>query len=266
MNWFDTGTHLLRYTLRPGQGPWLVLVHEMGGSIESWDRVLEHLPPDQAVLVPEMRGMGLSQKLSAPTEFTQIAADIAALLDHLRIFTPVILSGCAIGGGVALKFALDYPERCAGVAPLDPALSTTREGAEFGKDLAHQMESEGLRPMEPILLDRTYPERYRLRDRAHFERVRGLWYANDPHSFAEFFRMLGRTDLRPDLGRLSCPVLYGSGLHDALRPPEYVHALAAVTPGARVHNLDAAHHVPDQAPEETAALLNSLLEWVRSPA
>ncbi|MCR8551032.1 alpha/beta hydrolase [Salipiger sp. P9] len=263
MRWFETDGVVLRYAVRHGKGPYLVLVHEMGGSIESWDRVLTHLPPEQGVVLPEMRGMGQSQKIRETSSFGQIAADVAALLDHLEIADPVVISGCAIGGAVALRFALDHPARCLAVAPLDPALNVA-EGGEAGiLALADQMEAKGMTPMEPILLDRTYPERYRRRHPGHFAEVRGRWYANDPVSFAHFFRMLAASDLRPELARMRCPVWYGSGLHDLLRPPGYVRDLAARTPGAQVRDLDAGHHVADHAPQEVAQMLSELVTSVR---
>lgn len=264
MHWFETDGVVLRYGLRRGKGPYLVLVHEMGGSIESWDLVLEQLPPEQGVVLPEMRGMGQSQKIRETPSFARIAADVVALLDELGIAEPVVLSGCAIGGAVALRFALDYPERCLAVAPLDPALNVADGGHAGVLALADRMAAEGMTPMEPLLLDRTYPERYRERDPEHFALVRGRWYANDPVSFAEFFRMLASSDLRSELGQLSCPVWYGSGSHDALRPPEYVRDLAAHTPGAKVRTLDAGHHVADHAPQEVALMLMDLVTEVTS--
>ena len=98
MRWFESDEMVLRYHVRYGKGPYLVLIHEMGGSIESWDWVMEHLPADQGVVLPEMRGMGQSQKLSATPSFAAVAADVAALLDHLGITEPVVVAGCAIGG------------------------------------------------------------------------------------------------------------------------------------------------------------------------
>lgn len=262
MRWFETDGVVLRYDIRHGKGPYLVLVHEMGGSIESWDGVLSQLPPDQGVVLPEMRGMGQSQKISEACTLSQIAADVAALLDHLEIAGPVVISGCAIGGAVALRFALDYPERCLAVAPLDPAANVVDGGHANVQALADRMAQSGMRPIEPILLDRTYPERYRLRNPGHFATVRGRWYANDPVSFAHFFRMLAASDLRPELAALRCPVWYGSGLHDALRPPAYVRDLAARTPGALVRDLDAGHHVADHAPQEVAQMLTELVAAV----
>lgn len=262
MRWFETDGQVLRYDVRHGKGPYLVLIHEMGGSIESWDLVLPHLPADQGIVLPEMRGMGQSQKLRDTPSFAQIAADVAALLDHLEITDPVVLSGCAIGGAIAVQFALDDPDRVLAIAPLDPALNVADGGHAGVLGLADQMAQGGMTPMEPILLERTYPDRYRQRHPGHFAQVRGRWYANDPVSFSHFFRMLAATDLRPRLGDLSCPVWYGSGTYDVLRPPEYVRDLAARTPGAEVHTLDAGHHVADHAPQQVAAMLADLVASV----
>lgn len=266
MRWFDTDGMVLRYDMRHGHGPWLVLVHEMGGSIESWDRVMRRLPPDQGVVLPEMRGMGQSQKIATPPDFGQIAADVAALLDHLGLTGPVVIAGCAIGGAVALRFALDFPDRCLGVAPLDPALNVADGGHDAVLALADRMAREGMAPMEPLLLERTYPERYRQRHPGHFAAVRGRWYANDPVSFAQFFRMLAASDLRPELPGLRCPAWYGSGSHDLLRPRAYVEDLVRRSPGALLCPLDAGHHVADHAPDEVAQLLTGLVEAVRPAA
>lgn len=258
MNWLDIEGKLLRYRYREGSKPCLVLVHEMGGSIESWDRVLPHLPPEQACLVPEMRGMGLSERVRGPFTFADLARDIRVLLDMIGEDDPVVLSGCAVGGGVALQFALDYPERTAAVVPLDPALNTKPEAVPALLALADRMEAEGLRALETTLLDRTYPTSYREQDAAHFETVRGRWLANDPVSFATYLRMLAHTDLFPRLEHLACPVNLGSGIDDVLRPPSYVASVAEAIPGAEVTPLKAAHHVPDQAPQAVAGLIRKM--------
>lgn len=266
MDWFDTGDAVLRYAYRGGEGPCLVLIHEMGGSLESWDLVLPTLPPDCAVLLAEMRGMGCSQRLTEVPSFALIARDILALLDHLDLRDPVVAAGCAVGGGVALQLALDAPDRVAAVVPLDPAIDLSPAGTEGAPGLARLMAEQGMRAVEATLLDRTYPSRYRDRDPEHFSRVRGRWYANDPVSFGNFFLMLAQTDLKPRLQDVTCPVHFGAGSHDTLRPPEYVAALADLTPNSTVTALDAGHHVADHAPGEVAALLCRTREQVRARA
>ena len=48
MNWLDIHGVALRYQLRRGSGLTLVLLHEMGGSVESWRDVIERLPQSRA--------------------------------------------------------------------------------------------------------------------------------------------------------------------------------------------------------------------------
>ncbi|WP_138470189.1 alpha/beta fold hydrolase [Poseidonocella sp. HB161398] len=258
MRWFETGGRALRYGIRHGRGPYLVLIHEMGGSIESWEQVLAHLPPELGVVLPEMRGMGGSEKIAATPGFGEIAADVLALLDHLGLTAPVILSGCAVGGGVAVRFALDYPDRTAGLAPLGPAMDVAEAARAGVLALADRMAAEGMAAMEPALLDRTYPEAYRARNPGHFATLRGRWRGNDPVSFAHFFRMLAATDLLPLLPGLRCPVHFAAGSADVFRPPAYVEAAARRVAGARMTLLDAGHHAADHAPAAVAALLAGL--------
>lgn len=262
MQWFEGRGISLRYEVRYGRGPYLVLIHEMGGSIESWDQVIAHLPPNQGVIVPEMRGMGLSEKIKEPPRFSDIAEDVLALLDYLGVHEPVVVSGCAVGGGVAVQFALNYPERTAALAPLGPALDVSDTAQSGVLALADCMEAEGMRSMESLLLDRTYPQFYRDRNPGHFSLVRGRWYGNDPVSFSHFFRMLAATNLIPELGLLSCPVFFGAGIHDSFRPPEYVMNAAKHVSDAKVFEIEAGHHAADHAPCTVAKILTELLEKI----
>ncbi|WP_416139173.1 alpha/beta fold hydrolase [Halomonas sp. HK25] len=262
MRWFEGKGGSLRYEVRYGQGPYLVLIHEMGGSIESWDQVIAHLPPSQGVVVPEMRGMGFSEKIKETPRFSDIAGDVVSLLDYLGIYDPVVISGCAVGGGVAVRFALNYPKRTAALAPLGPAMDVADTARIGVLALADRMEVEGMRAVEPLLLDRTYPQLYRDRNPGHFSLVRGRWYANDPVSFSHFFRMLVSTNLVPELSALSCPVFFGAGIQDSFRPPEYVRNVAQYVCGAKVVEIDAGHHIADHAPCAVAKLLTDLVEKI----
>src|ERR1700735_3317815 len=121
MNFVELNDTALRYELS-GQGDrTLVLVHEMGGSIESWDEVVPHFSGSRRVLRYDTRGAGLSQKVRGELAFETMAADIAALLDALGITGKVALVGVAVGGAIALQFAARYPERASAVIVGSPA-------------------------------------------------------------------------------------------------------------------------------------------------
>src|SRR5258708_1423033 len=111
----------LRYELGGQADRTGVLVHEMGGSLESWDDVAPRLAESRRVLRYDTRGAGLSQKARGELSLDTMADDIAALLDHIGIAGKVALAGIAVGGAIALHFAARYPERASAVVVGSPA-------------------------------------------------------------------------------------------------------------------------------------------------
>src|SRR4030081_2661645 len=81
------------------------LLHEMGGTIESWDLVAPMLSTKRRVLRYETRGAGLSQKIRPPLAIDSMVDDLVALLDTLDIAGKVALAGIAVGGAIALHTA-----------------------------------------------------------------------------------------------------------------------------------------------------------------
>jgi 3-oxoadipate enol-lactonase len=74
----------------------LVLVHEMGGSLESWDEVVPRFMDSRRVLRYDTRGAGLSQKARRALGLDTMADDIAALLDCIGSTGKVALAGIAV--------------------------------------------------------------------------------------------------------------------------------------------------------------------------
>ena len=91
--WIEVNGTALRYEVT-GSGPTtLVLVHEMGGTLDSWDHVLPALSATRRVLRFDTRGAGQSEKLSATPSMALMAEDIAALLDATGIAGKVAIAG-----------------------------------------------------------------------------------------------------------------------------------------------------------------------------
>ncbi|MEA2737909.1 MAG: 3-oxoadipate enol-lactonase [Acetobacteraceae bacterium] len=106
MNWIEVNGTSLRYDIS-GSGPTtLVLIHEMGGTLDSWDQVLPALNNGRVVLRYDTRGAGLSEKINGAVTWDQMADDLAALLDALGIAGRVALAGIAVGAAIAVHFAV----------------------------------------------------------------------------------------------------------------------------------------------------------------
>ncbi len=259
MQWADLGAASIRYEYRPGPGPLLVLIHELGGSLENWDHVIQALESDCAVLRYDTRGAGLSEKITAPISMAHCADDIAALVDHLGYTGPLVVAGCAVGAGIALRFAIDYPDMASAVVAINPAIDVTPISGAALEQMADQLPVDGVRALEGAALGKPYPDRFRDRDPDRFADFRARWLSNDPVSLGWLCRMLANTDLRPKLPTIECPVTLVSGLHDTLRPPAYVREIAALIDQASLVEIDAGHHAPDHAPEALAQSLQATI-------
>jgi 3-oxoadipate enol-lactonase len=263
MNWIDANGVGLRYDLHGETGPVLVLIHEMGGTIESWARVAPKLSKYRRVLCFDMPGAGQSEKIIEDIKINDLSANVASLLDALEIFEPVAVAGCAVGGAVALSFAIDYPERTSAVVVLNPAIDAKPDTQKGLVERAELIRSKGMRSIEASSLDTGYPQRFRDREPDHYSQFRARWLANDPVSLGFQFRMLAKTNLFPDLGKIKAPVLALAGVYDPLRPPSYVRSVAERIAQHVVIEIDAAHHVPDQAPAAVSEHIGAFLDRVQ---
>src|ERR1700720_1812981 len=99
-------THL--YFEVHGTGEPVMLLHGFSGSGENWRATIEQWSTQFRLVVPDLRGHGRSSILAKPFRHKDAAADMLALLDHLR--TPRI-KGIGISGGanVLLHMAVMQP-------------------------------------------------------------------------------------------------------------------------------------------------------------
>src|SRR5438445_5641518 len=238
----------LRYELR-GQGErTLVLVHEMGGALESWDDVASQFPGSRQMLRYDSRGAGMSQKVRGELGIDTMADDIAALLDHIGIAGKVALAGIAVGGAIALHFAARYPGRTSGVVVGSPATGIASDRRAAVLERVARIEAEGMASVVEDSMKNGYPAELRA-DIKRFERYRARWLGNDPSSYATVYRMLAATDIEAELSGLRCPVLVIGGSLDGTRPPKLSQAVAKAVPGARYVEVRTGHYMAVQTPD-----------------
>lgn len=249
----------LRYDLTGAGEKTLVLVHEMGGTLESWDDVLPALSKDRRVLRYDTRGAGLSEKLRGTGDIDVMADDVAGLLDRLGVKGKVAIAGIAVGGAIAIHFAARHAHRTAALIPMSPAVGVAPERRAATAAAADALESQGVRATIDAIAEATYPTRLR-GDMARYERVRAQRLGNDPASYAAIYRMLNSMDLSEDFAKISCPTLVIAGEFDGLRPPAVVTPLADRIAGATVEVLPTAHFMSQQTPELVSQTLLRFLD------
>src|SRR5204862_6822502 len=249
MDWIEANGASLRYELSGSGSETVVLIHEVGGLIESWDDAVGAFQRSFRVLRYDQRGFGLSEKTRLIT-MDGIVADLAALLDALGLRAPVHLAGCAMGAAISLAFAGRHPTRVSRVVAASPATwaKTVRVGSQSRVD---QFERDGVRSVESVSLSASYPEIVRRLDPARFERFRRRWVGNDPAAMAAILRMSTNPafDLSADLARITAPTLVIGCTQDGSRTPAMATKVGSQLPGANYIEASSGHCMPVETPE-----------------
>jgi 3-oxoadipate enol-lactonase len=251
MNWIDLDDIALRYELTGEGTQTVVLLHELGGSLESFDSLTPLLTASLRVLRYDLRGAGLSEKPRRAFSFGDHLEDLTKLLAALGIITPVHIAGVAAGAAIAVSFALEHPKLVRSLALCAPALSVDEDRVRYLGRRSQLVTGEGMRVVAGDTLDRSYPPIVR-RDEAVYRAYRGRFIANDPVGYAQNNLAFATVRLLDRLGELVPPCQVLAGVHDLLRPPEKVSIIGQAIPRAEYAVIDSGHLMPVQAPEEMA--------------
>jgi pimeloyl-ACP methyl ester carboxylesterase len=94
-----------------GRGPAVLFLHGIGDDSSTWLDLLASLSGDYTVIAPDLLGHGASAKPRADYSVAAYACGMRDLLTTLDI-DRVTVVGHSLGGGVAMQFAYQFPERC----------------------------------------------------------------------------------------------------------------------------------------------------------
>jgi 3-oxoadipate enol-lactonase len=96
----------------PDAAPVVILHHPLATDLSIWDELTAALLPHYRVVRFDARGHGASEATGAPYDFTMLGADVAGLMDHLKIARAHFL-GLSMGGMVGQHLGLEHPQRFA---------------------------------------------------------------------------------------------------------------------------------------------------------
>ena len=93
-----------------GTGPAAVLLHGYGETGDMWAPLARDLARDHMVIVPDLRGLGLSARATSGFDKKTQAGDVAGVLDALGVQQADVVAH-DIGNMVAFQFAAQHPDR-----------------------------------------------------------------------------------------------------------------------------------------------------------
>ena len=261
------------YVRQAGQGPPVVLLHGYGETGDMWVPMALDMVRDHTVIVPDLRGLGLSSKPAGGFDKKTQAGDLAGVLDALKI-DRVDLVAHDIGNMVAFAFAAQHPERVRRLVLIDAPVPGVGPWEEILKNpLLWHFRFGGpdmerlVAGRERIYLDRFWnefsatPGRFSEAARVHYAELYALPGAM--HSgFAQFAAFdQDAIDNRAFLAhsKLNMPVL-------ALGGEKSFGATMAVVMRAGATNVteaivpDSGHWIMEENPSATIGLVRSFLD------
>lgn len=245
--------------------PTLLLVHGFSGDKDNWSFLAPYMTRDYHVVAPDLPGFGENERNPA------LAYDIAAQTARLKAFADALglqrphIAGNSMGGWIALRYALDYPDALASLILLDNA---GVNGANES-DLQKQAANEDYNPLVLASLEDA--------DRLVAMVVHKPPYVPrrlKPVLYADALRYRDQLDaafwviatemrdhpLNDRLGEVKVPTLIIWGRHDRLIDVSCVAELERGIAGSRSHVFEHVGHVPMvEDPKATAAVMREFL-------
>src|SRR5215475_6696401 len=254
--WMDANGISIHFELA-GEGPSVVLLHEMGGTLASWDGIFPALSAQFRTLRYDQRGSGLSEKVRQPITTELLVDDLETVLQASALPPPYHFVTVAAATMQALIYMTRHPDRIASFTFCNPFTGADPSRVAALNERAGLAEREGLRAAIPTTLDNSWPSE--IGDRAAYATYRGRYMAHDPVCFAALNRSIASPNVTQLARDVHKPTMVVAGRYDKVRPPATSEQFAKIIPGARFELIDAVHMMPAQAPGPLLALLKDFL-------
>ena len=174
------------------------------------------------------------------------ANDLEAFLDALNIDQAGIV-GHAFGGFVAMRMAIDRPERVGAMVLVNSTAKSPSSGQ--APEWARAVESDGMEAILDNQMDWWFLERVHRDHPEVIQFYRDMLGANPPMGYAANSRGVPLMDLRDELHAIQCPTLVVGGEEDRAIPPSVNEQNAEKIPHAQLVLVpDASHVVPEEQP------------------
>jgi pimeloyl-ACP methyl ester carboxylesterase len=256
------GVELFYERFGPTDGTPVVLIRGTGADSSRWMPQVEAYRHHFPVLIFDNRGAGKSSAPPGPYTVDQMADDTIGLLDHVGIGR-CHLSGSSLGGAIALRIAVDQPERVASLQ-LHSSWLATDGYARYSLGLLKRiLELGGTDFYYEATLPLLFSPRFLSSD---FDRLQTMLSAMRANA-ATVTGLAGQIeanlthDLRGKAAAVTAPTLVTVGDLDVLLPVAASRELAAAIPGAELVVFDGAGHL---ATMEAADRFNEVtLAWLQ---
>jgi pyruvate dehydrogenase E2 component (dihydrolipoamide acetyltransferase) len=261
----EVGGRRLRYLAQgEGQGTPVVLLHGFGGDLNNWLFNSEKLAEGRTAYALDLPGHGESAKDVGQGDLVGFAETLGGFLDAVGVERAHLI-GHSMGGGVALAYALDRPDRVASLTLIDSAgVGEDINDAYIEGFVAAGRRREMKQVLQLLFADPGLVHRQLVDDVLKYKRLDGVQEALETIAQAMFPGGRQAAVLAGELSKLSVPLLAIWGSEDQVISASHAEVLRA---HGRVEVLTGSGHSPHmEAANEVNHLVGSFLHQAEEDA
>lgn len=235
-----------------GTGPDVVIVHGLLSSITSWYfAVAPALAAEYRVIMYDLRGHGLTEFSKSGYGLKSMAADLSDVVTCHTGDAPIVLIGHSYGAVIALRYALDHPDRVRRLVLVEPPLPVI--SATWVEDFRKQSSRDFIASLPPLLqagLKAFTKQPLKLGAKAVRLSTQSM-IVDD---------MLAEPDIGDEeLATLQCPTLLCCGTRSNEVFRDTGARLQRVLPNVRLQMIEGDHYLPEEAPGPLAQAIREFL-------
>ncbi len=248
------------YELHGKEGaPWLVLSHSLACSVRMWDPQIAALKDKYRILAYDTRGHGASGAPKGEYTLEQLADDLKALLDQLKVKQPHYC-GLSMGGMIGQTFALKYPGVFKTLVLADTTSRFPPEAQPTWKQRIQTAEEKGMAPLVQPTLERWFTEAFRKSNPKPVEAIGKLIATTPVPGYVGCCHAIPKVNTTARLKEIKTPILVICGDQDPGTPPAMSKEMHENAPGSKLVMIPAAAHLSNL--EQPAAFTKALQDFI----
>jgi len=235
-----------------GDGEPLVLVHGSNTKLQAWNYQIDYFKSKIKVIAFDNRGSGKSSRPDYNYTMEMYVEDLKHVLDHLEMNEPIHLCGISLGGMIAQKFALEYPEKIKSLILLatEPVITKIKVNNTLAvyEDFENWTFEEKFQFVLRLIYTPSFKRKLKkdtelkekLENNMNFIACR----EDEPEQkdYINQYKALDGFDVREKLPELKCPTLIMVGSADVNTPPKGSEEIHELVPNSELKILDKMRH------------------------
>ena len=236
--------------------PALILSNSLGCTLAMWEPQVPAFSKHFRVVRYDQRGHGQTAVTPGPYSFKQLAEDVIALMDALKIQKAHFL-GLSMGGGTGQWLGVHHAGRI-------NKLILSNTAAKFGTPdvwnaRIESVKKGGMSVVADATMERWFTAGFRAKAPQEVEKIKKTLLATKVEGYVACSEGIRDADLQEIIRGIKLPTMVIAGSHDAGTPPAANKLIADRVPGAKYVELNAAHIANiEQAAEYTKTVLDFL--------